>query len=1079
MEPEDTADAFKTAPTVTTAPPPPPSCPPPSAHQHQDASNNSLKSREEGELSSSETDDFPGGSVSRFCDSVPAQREPVQIAATNKSTQLVLTGKSALTGNATSSVGVNSRTYVHPTHRKGPEKNRVPFVISFSDDDSGSEPEEYQQGKSVEFRGNTREVDGSRRPPTSLEKSQMSRGSAGNDTSKMPRKMSLSRTFVSSMTRINGSSSRNGGNLSVGLRSRLKNASTLNKTKAGQNVLLNSSKLQDLRQLIAIRENELKLKAAKHKNEIASASCKDQTVLNLKNDAMRNRDSVDFLHFESEGQKKRLKVGEPHSSTLNSDDRLDRPAIMSMLASEKSALQKFGQQGGDDHRSCNKEILSGTTRPSATQRKKQAKKHDISSANLPNGTDVITNSRQCNSITELPESSALVANGTSKTSPKKSLTAEVKHPGEVSSQHGPGSNLNSTVPKEPINGHDLTRNSLLKEGISSNKVAKRKSNDAGLACHVPDSILEKPDACLNNPSLWNGLGNMNVSETGDMDIQSLLEIEELQDKELEDAQELRHKCEVEERNALKAYRKAQRALAEANARCSYLYRKRELFSAHFRSRVMEDSSLSWLTRPQNHIGASVNSLTNMSEDNMHLVPMSSHQMQAEFDLQNQHLYDLNGTDGALENLTDRHEDGRNVASEPCSEPDASTSEQEDNGTANALGSSSTDMNVSADEDEETFPFDLKAGQTSRDCQMQEGFHNEQTKDVNEEPNTFATSEDSLLLEASLRSQLFARLGIKKSLKRGSSKSVESTVESEAPNGGEVMGSTGNIPLSEVQKDIRLDSGGIDRSEKSTSEHSVEIKSQSHAEKFCSNYESSSMVVPLESCSITSATFLCPLVRSAFSNLKDFSAINSIKSQTRNLQIHATEIDDEKGNGVGESGPNITISNFMEHTSVNVCVNGGGSYTSNLAIDPSWPLCMYELRGKCNNDECAWQHVRDYSSRDCLAESSSHSGKYHGATNPSKCLSSIPLAPPTYLVSLDTLKADLRPHKYVVSQNVGQRWQKCFSAYLVLSNVLPSDLRRDESCLHGPEARIEVQVGWNRQLSYFHSRNGTVVCPIIH
>lgn len=38
----------------------------------------------------------------------------------------------------------------------------------------------------------------------------------------------------------------------------------------------------------------------------------------------------------------------------------------------------------------------------------------------------------------------------------------------------------------------------------------------------------------------------------------------------------------------------------------------------------------------------------------------------------------------------------------------------------------------------------------------------------------------------------------------------------------------------------------------------------------------------------------------------------------------------------------------------------GTFTHNVAVDPFWPLCMYELRGKCNNDECPWQHVRDFS-----------------------------------------------------------------------------------------------------------------------
>lgn len=28
-----------------------------------------------------------------------------------------------------------------------------------------------------------------------------------------------------------------------------------------------------------------------------------------------------------------------------------------------------------------------------------------------------------------------------------------------------------------------------------------------------------------------------------------------------------------------------------------------------------------------------------------------------------------------------------------------------------------------------------------------------------------------------------------------------------------------------------------------------------------------------------------------------------------------------------------------------------------AIDPFWPFCMFELRGKCNNEECQWQHIK--------------------------------------------------------------------------------------------------------------------------
>lgn len=67
-------------------------------------------------------------------------------------------------------------------------------------------------------------------------------------------------------------------------------------------------------------------------------------------------------------------------------------------------------------------------------------------------------------------------------------------------------------------------------------------------------------------------------------------MEELIDKELEEAQEHRHKCEIEERNALKAYLKAQRSLLEANARCTNLYHKRELYSAKLRSLILNNTT---------------------------------------------------------------------------------------------------------------------------------------------------------------------------------------------------------------------------------------------------------------------------------------------------------------------------------------------------------------------------------------------------------------------------------------------------------------------------------------------------------
>ncbi|CAK9176489.1 unnamed protein product [Ilex paraguariensis] len=211
----------------------------------------------------------------------------------------------------------------------------------------------------------------------------------------------------------------------------------------------------------------------------------------------------------------------------------------------------------------------------------------------------------------------------------------------------------------------------------------------------------------------------------------------------------------------------------------------------------------------------------------------------------------------------------------------------------------------------------------------------------------------------------------------------------------------------------------------------------------------------------------------------------VQSQTGREEIHSSDINGKKGNSVGcnEYEPRILNSNSIKETSININVGEVGSYTCNLDIDPFWPLCMYELRGKCNNDDCCWQHVRDYSNRnmnydksdnsDCHVGSLLHKVEFGGATNLSKCLDFLVLAPPTYLVCLDTLKADLHSYKSVLVEGVGRCWKKCFSASFVLSSLLPTDLPSDEPFLHGTETRVEVHGVWNRRSLYYQCRNGAV------
>lgn len=302
-----------------------------------------------------------------------------------------------------------------------------------------------------------------------------------------------------------------------------------------------------------------------------------------------------------------------------------------------------------------------------------------------------------------------------------------------------------------------------------------------------------------------------------MNVQSLIEMEESLDKDLEEAQEHRRRCEIEERNALKAYRKAQRALVEANAKCSDLYRKRELYSAHLRSFMMGNSDLLCSSRQNEKAGIGLEYSNDVSE-NMLLISSSDQ------------LPEYNGFNplGIGSNFqyvnslpvqtSDRHVDGQNVGSEPCSEPDASTSEplcHVGKGTADGVRSPSNDPNISIEEDDETFSFEHESIQPSS-VSHRKNNSDDVEKDVNMEPSRKLSidrnsSRESFLLEETLRSELFARLGTKNLSKNSDScnnihlameQGTENDVSSE-----KTQTSLGDFPFSKAEEGEQSDHGG--------------------------------------------------------------------------------------------------------------------------------------------------------------------------------------------------------------------------------------------------------------------------------
>lgn len=270
--------------------------------------------------------------------------------------------------------------------------------------------------------------------------------------------------------------------------------------------------------------------------------------------------------------------------------------------------------------------------------------------------------------------------------------------------------------------------------------------------------------------MWNHLDDVNISGHSNRDIQAVFEMEEFLDKELEKAQDHRHMCEIEERNALKAYRKAQRALIEANSRCSKLYYKRELCSARFRTYIMEDSNLLWSSKTH-ELTANQLDLPNHRSQNIDLIPMTNQPMQPCYDDFNQQFYDSSIqriNDGPL-TVSNQHANRQNL--EVCSEPDASTSEplpHKSKDALNRLSSQSNELNVSVDEDEETFPLVHESVEPNCEYQQRKQVSDGRQGTVNESIQKLSidSTEDPLVLEAALRSQLVARLG-KRTLSKNS------------------------------------------------------------------------------------------------------------------------------------------------------------------------------------------------------------------------------------------------------------------------------------------------------------------------
>lgn len=260
--------------------------------------------------------------------------------------------------NIARAVDILSQQPIPPMSQKNVEKNQLPvkstnrswyapsggsnnLVIRFSDDDSGSDSEECSRQKPVENKSNSIR-DGTQRPLTSSAPKLNKLGQTSTNTTRAIPKKPLSHTFISSMTKINGGANPRVAVSSVDQGSQVRSFNPHNKNLACQDLLSeqgvvsNNSKLQDLRQQIALRESELKLKAAQQHKEIVLTS-----TMNLDNSGGRKwiatsaYGSVD----PKEPDKKRLKLGDSNFTQSNSGAQPEVHHVKSSLVSKDQKLE--------------------------------------------------------------------------------------------------------------------------------------------------------------------------------------------------------------------------------------------------------------------------------------------------------------------------------------------------------------------------------------------------------------------------------------------------------------------------------------------------------------------------------------------------------------------------------------------------------------------------------------------------------------------------------------------------------------------------------------------------------------------
>ncbi|CAA7389649.1 unnamed protein product [Spirodela intermedia] len=518
----------------------------------------------------------------------------------------------------------------------------------------------------------------------------------------------------------------------------------------------------------------------------------------------------------------------------------------------------------------------------------------------------------------------------------------------------------------------INENFCVSSGIHQSQMEDKEpsmaSNLAGGTLCNNQALSSQKEVSLDSFNVinFNNPYQLMSQEQSKTDREGILHLEELHDKELEEAQEFRRQCELKEMHALKTYRKAREALIAANNRCSFLYKKREMLSAI----ASKWSSLSQCENPDN---------IKFSDD---------------------------------ENVF--------VDSEACF----------------PIADESHDVGV----------------KTSRDNSFKRTSPVQHVEDCE--------------LEAYLRTKLVAKLGTKSSLKSASkSYNTDGTVAKPIETvAGDEKSSAHLQMIADVPSQLLQERQKIVEGSEIPGRYCNQVTEriiQSDVDDLCLK-DISISINPEDDSSY-------PKVDRSLSQVAVFSVPSVLQIVCNHFKLLPPELSISH-----KDLTDVRAKHNMLLSSLPIM----GSHNVDFSLDLFWPLCMFELRGKCNDDECPWQHLKGQNRQKTnpvvsanlssanQVDSSQSLGKVNGVHGFPRRLRYNTLPIPTYHIGTYLIEADTLLSQSVLASCTQQYWDIAFCASLSLPlsvrRVLPSYI--PFSC--AGDVHPANEDNWNRPSLYF-------------